>query len=228
MKAAEAATPTRSPDNAWAQLTGENTEEIAKEIGDLERTQTELTVAIAALERRIEAGGDRYVRDASLELTEKRDLREKQAELKRVEAAIVRLNARMEKGVDSRTESRASLERFADTTGLEIVDPTLDLSAKHLGNQDVAEYYAEYHVGFQGHSLMFQLPGKDIHDKRGQLTVGPDLTDADFFVKNGGHELVIVFTTVSGSHKTLKLEDGVYRGFYDSDAAGKPKSPESD
>lgn len=227
-KDADAAEPTRSPDNAWAQMVGENTEELDDNIDELSRTRDRLTGEIEALRDRIASGDSRYARDPGLKLADQMELRQKEADLKRTAAVLVRLEKRRAKGVETRTASRGTLERIADTTHVEFIDPTLDLSAKHLGNADVAEYYAEYQVGFQGHALMFQLPGRDAHEKRGQLTVGPDLTDADFYVKDGGRELDIVFTVVDGSHKTLKLEEGVYQGFYDSDAHGKPKRVDVD
>lgn len=207
----------RGSDNAWAQLMGENTEERVREAEQLERECATLEARIATLERRLEADDMRYTRDPGLKFKEQGDLSEARRELAQKQAAAERLRETAAEGAERATERRGNWSESVEGTIVEFTDPTLDLSAKKIGNADIGDYYAKYKIGFKDHALYFDTP----EGARAKLVVGPDLTDADFFFQDAGNDLVVVFTTTSGGHKTLKLDDGYFGGFYDSDARGK-------
>lgn len=209
--------PSRSDENAWAQLMGENTDERTREADKLERECAVLEARVATLERRLVEEGMRYTRDPGLKFKEQGDLAEAKRDLAQKSAAAERLRESAERGAERAAERRGNWSESVEGTVVEFTDPTLDLSAKKIGNADIGDYYAKYMIGFKDHALYFDTP----QGTRAKLNIGPDLTDADFFFQDGGNDLVVVFTTTSGGHKTLKLDDGYFGGFYDSDARGK-------
>ena len=91
-----------------------------------------------------------------------------------------------------------------------------------VGNERIADYYAKYKIGWKNHSLYFDVQDGTSDGARLALTVGPELTDADFYFDDGGKDLRIVFTTNTGDHKTLLLGDGYFGGFFDSNERGTP------
>lgn len=212
---------TRSQDNPWAQLMGENTEERAREVAKLEREAARLEVHISGLEQRLAEDGMRYVRDPGLKFKEKGDLADARRELRQKVAAIARLREGAERGAERATEHRGDWSEAVEGTAFEFTDPTLDLSASKIGNADIAAYYDRYRVGWKDHALFFNAHDDTVDGARAKLMVGPEMTDADFFFKDGGNDLLVVFTTTTGDHKTLKLDGGWYDSFYDSDAHGK-------
>jgi len=212
---------TRSPDNAWAQLMGENTEEREREADALERECAQLEARIATLERHLAEDGMRYVRDPGLKFKEKGDLAEARRELAQKSAAAERLRETAAEGAEHAAERRGNWSESVEGTIAEFTDPTLDLSAKKIGNADIGDYYARYKIGFKDHALYFDAQDNTSDGARLALTVGPEMTDADFFFRDGGKDLLVVFTTTAGTHKTLLLDDGYFGGFYDSDARGK-------
>lgn len=218
---AEAGHDRKDDGNSWAQLMGENVGERGEEIDKLERECSVLEASIARLEAKIEAGEARYARDPGLKFEEQSQLMEKRAELKRKQHAI----ASLKKGMEGATErENARRESLVDKKFLGIdLDPTLNLTAKALGNKKIADYYQQYAVGFQDHALYFNVDDGTADGARGMLPVGPEMESVQFYVQDGGRDLLVVFTVTDGSHKTLKLDDGngVY---YDSDERGAPKS----
>jgi vacuolar-type H+-ATPase subunit I/STV1 len=207
----------------WGQLMGENAKEREREIIQLERQCANLEARIANLEARVaDETSMRYVRDPGLRFEEQMQLRDARQELRRKQAAIERLRSGMERGAERETERRAAWSEAVGDTALDFADPTLDLSPKKIGNPDIAAYYARYKISWEGHALYFDVQDGTPDGARLALKVGPEFTDADFFFEDGGKDLVIVFTTVTGDHKALRLDDGYYAGFYDSDARGKP------
>jgi len=212
----------RSPENAWAQLMGENSEERVREINKLERACSTLEAKIAMLESRLDEGGNRYVRDPGLKFKEQGELRDAERDLRQKEAAIERLRKGAERSAERAAERRGNRSEAVDGTILEFMDPTLDLSAKKLGNADVAAYYAQNKIGWKDHALYFDALAGTPDGERLSLKVGPEMTDADFFFQDGRKDLLIVFTTNTGGHKALLLDDGSYGGYYDSDEHGKP------
>lgn len=221
---AEAGTgDSRSEDNAWAQLRGENTEERARAAERLERECETLQRRIDALQERVDdEDSARYARDPGLRFQEKGKLKDAQRELRQKQAAIRRLQEGAERGAPRAAERRGNWSEAVEGTLLEFTDPTLDLSATHLGNQDIAAYYSKYKIGWQDHRLYMDAQDGTPDGSRVALTVGPELVDADFYFQDRGRDLLIVFTDTAGAHKTLKLDDGYYGGFYDSDAHGRP------
>ncbi|OGL95970.1 hypothetical protein A2348_01670 [Candidatus Uhrbacteria bacterium RIFOXYB12_FULL_58_10] len=200
----------RSPDNAWAQIRGENTEERAKEIDELERECSVLEARIAKLGAHINEetvqDRNRYQRDPGLKFQERGKLRDAERELRQKEAAIGRLKNGSELGVER----------------MENQKPKLDLSANNLGNEVIAKYYDTYKVGWKDHAIYFDVQDGTPDGARAMIRVGPEFTDADFYFEDGGKDLRIVFTTVTGGHKTLLLDDGYYGGFFESSKSGKP------
>jgi hypothetical protein len=144
---------------------------------------------------------------------------DKRAELRRKERAI----ASLEKGMEGAVERmQARRESWMDKKFLGVsLDPTLNLSARHLGSKKIAAYYARYAVGFMDHALYFNVDDGTPDGARGKLMVGPDMESVQFYFKDADKDLLVVFTTLDGSHKTLKLDDG-NGTFYDSDERGKP------
>lgn len=211
----------RSDENTWAQLMGENTDERVREADKLERECATLEARIASLERRLEEDGIRYTRDPGLKFKEKGDLAEAKRELAQKSAAAKSLRETAAEGAASAAERRGNWSESVDDTVFEFTDPTLDLSAKKIGNADIAAYYAKYKIGWKDHALYFDAQDGTPDGRRVALKVGPEMTDADFFFQDGGNDLLVVFTTTSGGHKTLKLDDGYFGAFYDSDARGK-------
>lgn len=212
---------TRSPDNPWAQLMGENTEEREREADKIERECATLEARIASLEKRLDEDGMRYARDPGLKFKEQGDLADVRRELAQKQAAVKHLRESAEQGAARAAERRGKWSDSVEGTAFEFTDPTLDLSARKIGNDDIAAYYAKYKVGWKDHSLYFDMQDETPDGARLALKVGPEFTDADFYFQDAGKDLMIVLTTTSGGHKTLKLDDGYFGGFYDSDARGK-------
>ena len=185
----------RSPDNAWARLSGENTEERAHEIRDLSMEHDALVVKITNLEKRLGEESVQYQRDPASKIKDQLDLRDTERELKNNEAAADRLREGM------KHEGKR----------------LLDLSAHHVGNEKIASYYEKNQISFNNNALYFNATD----GTRPRLDVGPGFTDADFFFEDGGNDLLVVLTTMDGQHMTLQLDDGYFAGFYHSNEHGK-------
>lgn len=221
VKTAEAYEP---PGNTWAALMGENVTEREHDIDRLEAECSGLRADIASLEMRLAGNQARYDRDPGLKFVEKAELREAEADLKRKEAQIKRLQEGLERGLAAEADRRSDWSKTADATGMKFLDPTLDLSPRELGSQRIADYYAKYKIGYSDseHALYFY---SDAHGQRSRLVVGPGLVSADAYFTDGGNDLSFVFTTTQETYMTLKLDDGIFDGYFVSDEKGRPLPP---
>ncbi len=214
------------------QLSGKNFEEREKEIKKLQDECDEIKKVIDKLEARIaDVGSDRYMSGKASRGEERMELFEEEGKLRRKEAAIGRLQKGMDAGherTEREIERQENRTERLDRAGLEKLEKSLDLSAEHLGNKDIAEYYTEYQVGFENHTLFFQLHGVDPYERRGSLRVGREFTDAHFFIEKRGTVLKVVLRRAHGGYSTLLLEKGElskkHGGFYDSDETGESTS----
>lgn len=212
----------RSPKNTWAQLMGENVEERGREVGQLDRQCQALERQIAVLQARIDDEESmRYARDPGLRSRESHKLRVLERELGQKKDAMDSLREGAERGAERMAERRAERSEAVEGTRFEFLDPTLDLSPAHLGSESIGKYYERYNIRFSDHRLY--MDSKD--GQRVMLTVGPEMTDADFYFKDAGKDLTVVFTAVDGAHKTLVLDDGRYSSFFDSNESGRPIMP---
>ncbi len=220
-KNANAYTP---PGDDWARLMGTNVTERERDIDRLEANCAHLRAQIASIEMRLDDDRGQYDREPGLKIADKIQLGKLKAELSRDEATMERLQEGMDRGVAAENTRRGNWSEFADSTGLKVTDPTLDLSPRELGSQKVADYYAKHKIGYDDrqHALYFYT---NRHGERGRLNVGPGLVSADAYFTDGGNDLSFVFTTTQETYMTLKLDDGIYDGYYQSDKTGRPISP---
>ncbi|NBS41218.1 hypothetical protein EBS80_00985 [bacterium] len=230
MHAAEAKPTTRTPDNPWAQLMGENVEERNKEIDKLERECRALEGRIARLEAQVaDEESVRYARDPGLRFQEKGELADARRELAQKEAAIKGLEEGMDRGLEREQARRERTANAVDGTVFEFADPLLDLSPENLASPDIAAYFKKHDIKWMDHGLYMD----DKAGERMKLTVGADVTDAHFFLQDHGRDLMIVLTVTDAANhriafKTTMLDNGRFTSYYDSNDQGAPTSPDSD
>jgi len=150
--------------------------------------------------------------------TEGTGRRERFIELARVAVGI--LEAIAKRVETSKDHPQPLLDEGGDTK--RVVDarlvPVLDLSPAELGSPKIATYFTDHEIEFSNQTLSFKL----FDGKRAEMSVGPSLAAADFFFHNDDKDLSIVFARLEGGCMTVRLDDGVFAGLYDSDDSGKP------
>lgn len=213
---AEAAKPAGA-ESAWGQLVGKNVEERNLEIAALERE-------CSALERAIAHDASVLARD-EFRTHEAKDRIEvlkhqREGELRRKRAAISRLRNGMRK------PEQPSLDGAVEgivLPGMDVSDvesgsgqPMLDFSPEGVPSEVVQSYFATYGVTFADHALRLA----DASGTTGSIPLGPEFTDADFYLRNANKDLWIVFTKADGSHETLILVEGKFDSVFASDDKG--------